>query len=89
MKVEFKTVVWESMEVPEEIQDEVKAAVNKGEIKTQNDLAEYIDNKGYGDQLETETLFETKEDLTPEENNNQPTLQVYDNSWDFKPSVTN
>lgn len=89
MRIDFKVSVWESVNIPKEIEEEVKKAMKLGNIETQEDLIEFIELKNYGDKIETKTMFETKEYLTPQDNDNQATVELYENDRDRDPSITN
>ena len=71
MQVDFKISVWERVEVPEEKKEMVLKALKNGEVSTANELLELIDDATYFGKMD-----DTEEDLTPADNNDNPTIDV-------------
>ena len=73
LNIDFKITTWERVSVPTEHKDKVLEALNSGEIQTSNDLIEFIEDANFDGIME-----ETSEQLTVEDNGNQPTIEIID-----------
>jgi hypothetical protein len=76
MRIDVKTTVWQTAEVIPQASNEIKAEIlNK--LKQGSTLAEIYND--YNDYLfPCETVHETEEQMSPSENNNYATVEVYD-----------
>ncbi len=77
--IDFKVTMWERIYVPKDKEDEVKELIKKGYITDGDDLYQwFIDNSETGTQdLVNETLYDTAEQMIPEENNGQSTIEAF------------
>jgi hypothetical protein len=86
-RINFKVTLWEGVEIPDEHLNEVLAALENGEIKTSNDLVEFVDD--LGGHSEYEIIAESETQLTIEENGGDATIEVigdnYETIWVNKP----
>ncbi len=72
MKVDFKETVWESIEVNDDVADQILEDIKSGKISSVADLY-----NEYGDDcLDSEVLLETSEQMTIEENEGNATIEV-------------
>lgn len=76
--IDVKVTVWNRLHFTDE-----SNMTGLADIIMENGLDEVIDDKlGF---LESETLYDTEEKLSPEQNDQQPTIEVYANKeivWD-------
>ena len=72
-KVDFKVTVWERVIIDDDKLDEVMAKIKSGEITSSDDLLNEDCNAYF-----VGTVEETLEQMTPEENDNQSTIEVLD-----------
>lgn len=72
MYFDFKITVWERVNVPEEIQQEVLELIKKGEITSTEDLYQKYPNED----ISHKSLDNTEEQMTPSANNGCATIQV-------------
>lgn len=80
MNVDFKVTTWERVSVPDELKDAVLEALNNGRIQTSNDLINFLDDRdSHG---EYSIIAEVEEQMTPEENGGQATIEVEGESYD-------
>jgi len=76
MHVDFKITTWERCEIPDldpEELEELKDKINRGVITCWEDLEEEV-----GRIDSTEIILEVEEYMTPEENGNCPTIELYE-----------
>jgi len=80
--VDFKVTDWERIEIPSGKEVEVKALLEKGEITSANDLYNLVGGcyKGHIDGL-------ASEQLPIEENDYQPTIEMFDDVDDSTETV--
>ena len=72
--VDVKFTIWDRYYIDNSVNmRELMEKISKGEILPQNGIDE---SEGF---IEGEMLFETMEFLPPNENNNQSTIEVYEN----------
>jgi hypothetical protein len=71
MKVDFKITTWETVKVPQDMEAEVLSKLESGEITTANDLCELLD-------CSSEKIHDVDEQMTPEENGGNSTIEVQD-----------
>ena len=75
MYVDFKCTIWERIEIPKEIEKELVDKIKSGEITSANEcygvFGGDIDNN-------YELLLDTGEDMSPEENDGFPTIEIHD-----------
>jgi sugar/nucleoside kinase (ribokinase family) len=76
MYFDFKITAWERCYVPEEYQQEVFAALKRGEITSTQGVYDYLEQ--YGVDPSHEVLAETDTQMTVAENNGEPTIFVTD-----------
>jgi hypothetical protein len=72
-QVDFKVTVWERVIIDDDKLDEVMAKIKSGEITSSDDLLNEDCNAYFEG-----TVEETLEQMTPEENDNQSTIEVLD-----------
>jgi hypothetical protein len=75
MNIDFKIKVWERIEVPQELEEQALKLVQSGKITTGIELINWIDEQGGN--TNWEILPETEEYLTPKENENMSTIEVW------------
>jgi len=75
MHIDFKITTWERAIISEEDKEIVLKAIENGKLKTQGDF----DNLEI-ESLSWETMTDVSEYMLPSENDNQPTLEVFDNN---------
>jgi hypothetical protein len=80
--VDFKITTWERVWVDDENFNEVIDQIKSGEIGSSDELI----NSGLAESG-SETNFETEEQMTPEDNDGQSTIEVYND--DKKVEYTN
>lgn len=73
-QVDFKVTVWERVTIDDDKMADVIARIKSGEITTSNELFDYLDD----DCTYEGTIDDTIEQMTPEENDNQSTIEVLD-----------
>jgi len=72
MKIDFKETVWESIEVSDDVADQILEDIKSGKISSVADLY-----NEYGDDcLDSEFLTESTEQMTIEENEGNATIEV-------------
>lgn len=71
-QVDFKVTVWERVTIDDDKLDDVIARIKDGTITSSNDLFSCLDD----DCTYEGTIDETMEPMTPQENDNQPTIEV-------------
>lgn len=72
MEFTFKETVWASVSVPEEIEQDVLDSIKNGEVTTAEDIFQQFPTEG----LEYDTIDNTSEQMSVEENDNQSTIEV-------------
>jgi len=74
--VDFKVTIWEKVQIKDECLAEVIEKIKSGKIQSSNDLidTDYTD----GDDGNYETIAETEEQLSLEDNGGESTIEVYD-----------
>lgn len=82
MKVDFKIAIWERFDVPEEAQEKVRTAIESGEIKTGNQLYEFIKENEFGSSISYELQEETEEYLDPKSNDGYSTIEIIEENAD-------
>lgn len=71
-KVDFKVTVWESIEIPDEIVEQVKEGIKNNTITCSSDLYELEDSFLF----DSEVLLETADQMSRKENGDQPTIEL-------------
>lgn len=77
MNFDFKITTWERVNVSEEHEDIVLEAIKSGEISSAADVFDFLADKGDMN-VETNTILETDEQMTVEENGGSSTIEVMD-----------
>ena len=79
MHIDFKVTMWERIYIPKGQEEKVKELVKKGYITNGDDLYQwFVDNdEEQGQNLVTETLYDTSKNLTPEENDGENTIEAF------------
>ena len=71
--VDFKVTIWERVHIDDDKVDEVIEKIKDGTVTSSEDMfTEFEDRVA----IETEFLLETCEQISPEENDNQATIEV-------------
>jgi hypothetical protein len=84
MHVDFKITAWERVEIPEDRKEVVLAALEDGRISTANDLIEFLEAM-YEEGYEYKGMvLETEEQMLPEENDGQPTIEFFSEKGQLK-----
>lgn len=76
MHIDFKITVWERVMIPDEIAEDVLAKIKDKKIRTSVQLYDTFVEKT--DKINWDTLPETEEAISPEENEGCSTIEVYD-----------
>jgi hypothetical protein len=86
--VDFKITTWERVQIDDDKVAEVIELIKSGEINSSNDLIDY-EEKDFG-QLYDGVITETEEQMLPEENDGQSTIEVYNDNkkLEFDNSLT-
>ena len=71
-QVDFKVTVWERVTIDDDKVADVIERIKSGEITTSNELFDCLDD----DCTYEGTIDDTMEQMTPEDNNNQSTIEV-------------
>jgi len=78
MQIDFKITTWERISVPQELQEAVTKAIASEEITCADDLFEM-----FGDDCFNEGIIDdTSEQMTIEENDDNPTIEVLNDKGD-------
>jgi len=72
MTVNFKITSWESVNVPEQLENEVLAALENEEIRTSEDLIQFL--RLNSTHSAREAVFGSETQMTVSENGGQPTV---------------
>jgi len=74
MYVDFKTTVWERIQIPTDLEEEFKKKLISGEIESANEAFGV-----FGSNIDDlfETLLDTSEQMSPEENDGQSTIELH------------
>ena len=72
MEVDFKIKAWERILIPEEIEDEVRELIEKKAIQNSQQLYDLYPHY----ELQWEFLSGTEEQMTEEENNGDPVIEI-------------
>lgn len=72
MKVKFKITSWESVNVPEQLENEVLAALENEEIKTSEDLISFLNVNGINSNREA--ILDSESQMTVSENGGESTV---------------
>jgi hypothetical protein len=70
MKFEFKITTWERVEVPEEKEQEILQLIKEGKITSSNEIFDHCPEASF------EIIPEVEEQMTPEENGDEATIEV-------------
>jgi hypothetical protein len=73
MQFDFKVTTWERISVSADQEEKVLDAIKRGEITSSNDIFNFLEDDG---NISIETMLETTEQMTPEENDGQSTIEV-------------
>ena len=74
MYVDFKTTVWERIRVPEEKENDLLAKIELGLINSINDV---LTDDVQSEEYDYEILVDTSEQMEPNENGGQSTIEVH------------
>ena len=74
-QVDFKVTVWERVNIPDDKLNDVIERIRSGEISSSSDLFYVLDD----DCTYEGIIDDTMEPLTPEENDNQSTIEAMTN----------
>lgn len=69
--VDIKITTWERIFIKDEDLDQVHQLLQSGEVTTPNELLEHIESE------EVESISEVDEFMTPQENGNQSTMELF------------
>lgn len=89
MEFKFKTTIWEDVKTDNSIdENRILAALKEGKVTCAEDIYQLktVDQL----LLSCETIDNTSEQMSVEENDNQPTIEVYENGkliWDNTPKL--
>ena len=78
MYIDFKITTWERVKIPKYLEDEVLNKIISKKIKTADDV--FTMTNDYKNELSCDIL-EVKKQMIPKENNNQATIEVYENKF--------
>lgn len=89
MKIGFKSTIWGELEIPHDVsddtRDEIIEKLNKGELKSADDVIRFLEDKGH-DYWEFEHDPNTDVEMKPEDNGGDATVEVQDEDrkvlWD-------
>lgn len=76
MYIDFKKTIWERIQIPKELEPFLKENLGKAPLKNILNSILYDDVR---DDVDSEEIYETEEIMTPEQNSNNATIEVYDN----------
>jgi hypothetical protein len=79
MKIDIKITAWERVQVPEDLEEEVLAAIKSGQLNTTEEILSFCENSGLG-LAEWEVLPESEEYMSLEDNNGEATIEVLDST---------
>lgn len=78
--VDFKVTIWERVHFDDNRLDEVKEKIENGSVACSTDMfTEFEDRVAY----DSELLNETAEQLSPKENDNQSTIELFNSNCDI------
>lgn len=79
MYIDFKVTMWERIYVPKDQEQKVKELVKKGHITNGDDVYQWFadNDEEQVQNLVNETLYDTSEQMTPEENGGSSTLEAF------------
>lgn len=86
MHVDFKITIWERVTFDEEHNEAVLQAIKDGKINSANDLFNFIAEISGDMNVDCEKLDGTDEQMTPEENDGQSTIEVWEQGSSDVPS---
>ena len=69
--VDIKITTWERIFIKDEDLDQVHQLLKSGEVTTPNELLEHVESE------EVESISEVDEFMTPQENGNQATMELF------------
>ena len=72
MHVEFKITIWERTSIPEKFEPKVREMLKNGEVTSADDLHAAIED------LCTDTLYDTSEQISVEENGGFTTIEAFE-----------
>ena len=75
MKIDIKITAWERVEVPEELEAEVLAAIKDEKLMTTEDILKFCEDSGLGE-ADWELLVESEEYMTVDDNGGASTIEV-------------
>jgi len=78
MYIDFKISTWERVRIDDSIKEEVLTKLRSGEISSSSDLYRFYTDDKFS--FDPDIIYETSEQLSPEENNGMSTIEVYDNN---------
>lgn len=76
MQIDFKITTWERVEIKDDaLLKEIKSKLEDGTIHSSNSLIDYCNNNNINCEY-MGIILETNHQLTPEENNGEPTVEI-------------
>lgn len=92
MHIDFKITTWERVHIPNGKEEIVRKALEEGKIQSANDVwgisEQNFTSPNYWEP-ELERLVEVVEQISPEENDGQTTVEAYEEKNDLTPFWTN
>jgi len=83
MYIDFKQTHWERVFIPKESNSIILKAIKDGNINCPDDIYGFTKPDSF------ENLLYTNEQMTPEENNNNATIELFENKGDILPILSN
>lgn len=74
--IDFKITIWERVKIDDDKVSDVINRIKDGSIMSSSDLFDVLDNDCFNEGI----LDDTGQQMTVEENDNQPTIEVYKNN---------
>jgi hypothetical protein len=71
--VDFKITIWERVFIDDESVDEIAKKIKDGTINSSDDLINEFESITF----DSDVMYETAEQITLEENDNQSTIELY------------
>ena len=86
MYIDIKNTVWERLRVPDGEEEKYLEKVKSGEFTSLDDFY-YISGTDTWEELDHEVLYDSAEQMTPEENNGMPTIEVHSDENSFNDKI--
>ena len=78
--VDFKITIWERVYFDDKDVDKVSDKLKSGLVSSSEDMFTEFDERVAHD---SEVMYETAEQMPPEENDNQPTIELYNSNGEI------